>query len=145
MTHAGMINIGELARKKYGSDEVYLVGFGGYKGTVIAGDAWGAPMEEMDVPPAKKDSIEDVLHRLGTNDRYMLFDEETAEMYDKDIDHRAIGVVYHPGREKYGNYVPTVMSQRYDAFIYLDSTKALHPLHLPTTGNKMPETYPFGV
>lgn len=144
MTQAGMINIGELARKKYGDDEVYLVGFGSYKGTVIAGEEWGAPMEEMEVPPAKKNSIEETLHRLGTNDRYMLFDEETAEMYDEDIDHRAIGVVYHPGRETYANYVPTAMSQRYDAFIYLDTTKALHPLHLPA-GNKIPETYPFGV
>ncbi|HUP11898.1 MAG TPA: erythromycin esterase family protein [Niastella sp.] len=48
------------------------------------------------------------------------------------------------GREKYGNYVPTVMSLRYDAFIFLHSTKALHPLHLPAV-NKIPETYPFGV
>jgi erythromycin esterase len=144
MTHEGMINIGELGRKKYGADEVYLVGFGSYKGTVIAGNTWGAPMEEMDVPPARTDSIEDALHRLGTNDRYMLLDEETAELYDEIIDHRAIGVVYHPGREKYGNYVPTVMSQRYDAFVYIDTTKALHPLHLPA-GNKIPETYPFGV
>jgi erythromycin esterase-like protein len=144
MTHAGMINIGELARKQYGDDDVYLVGFGSYKGTVIAGDAWGAPMEEMEVPPAKPGSIEHALHQLGTHDRYMLFDEEAEAMYDEETDHRAIGVVYHPGREKYGNYVPTVMSQRYDAFIYLDSTKALHPLHLPA-GHKMPETYPFGV
>lgn len=144
MTHAGMINIGELARKQYGDDDIYLVGFGSYKGTVIAGDTWGAPMEEMEVPPAKPGSIENALHQLGTHDRYMLFDEETDAMFDKEIDHRAIGVVYHPGREKYGNYVPTVMSRRYDAFIYIDSTKALHPLQLPI-GHKMPETYPFGV
>jgi erythromycin esterase len=143
MTHAGMINIGELGRRKYG-DDVYLVGFGSYNGTVIAGDEWGAPMEEMEVPPAKNDSIEERLHRLGTNNRYMIFEEETSKLFDEEIDHRAIGVVYHPGREKYGNYVPTVMSQRYDAFIYLDATQALHPLHLPAE-NKIPETYPFGV
>ncbi|OQP54397.1 erythromycin esterase family protein [Niastella populi] len=144
MLHAGMINIGELGRKQYGDDDVYLVGFGSYEGTVIAGEAWGAPMEEMDVPPARKGSIEEELHRRGKNNRYMLFEEEIEALYDEEIDHRAIGVVYDPGREKYGNYVSTIMSQRYDAFIYLDTTKALHPLHLPT-GNTMPDTFPFGV
>jgi hypothetical protein len=29
---------------------------------------------------------------------------------------RAIGVVYNPQYEKYGNYVPTNLSSRYDAF-----------------------------
>ena len=38
----------------------------------------------------------------------------------------AIGVVYHPQQEA-GNYVPTVLTERYDAFLYLDETRALHP------------------
>ena len=59
--------------------------------------------------------------------------------------HRAIGVVYNPDHERYGNYVPSVMAERYDAFIYLDETRALHPLHLHPEGHKTPETYPFGV
>jgi erythromycin esterase-like protein len=74
----------------------------------------------------------------------MLFEEESDVLFQLKIGHRAIGVVYHPERERYGNYVPTVMSQRYDAFLYLDTTQALHALHLPA-GHKMPETYPFGV
>jgi erythromycin esterase-like protein len=57
--------------------------------------------------------------------------------------HRAIGVVYHPEREKHGNYVPTILGSRYDAFIYLDETQALHPLHLKPDGHKTPETFPF--
>jgi hypothetical protein len=36
------------------------------------------------------------------------------------------------------------MSRRYNAFIFLNETRALHALHLPS-GNEMPETYPFGV
>jgi hypothetical protein len=43
------------------------------------------------------------------------------------------------------NYVPSVLSKRYDAFIYLDQTTALHPLHLHPHDEKIPETYPFGV
>jgi len=61
--------------------------------------------------------------------------------------HRAIGVVYRPEYERYGNYVPTVLPRRYDAFLYLDSTRALHPLHevQPREEGEVPETYPWGV
>lgn len=45
---------------------------------------------------------------------------------------------------KRGNYVPSVLSRRYNAFIYLDQTQALHPLHIHA-GEEVPETYPFGV
>ena len=60
--------------------------------------------------------------------------------------HRALGVVYHPEAE-IGNYVPTVLPQRYDAFLYLDTTQALHSLHdLPARSQAdVPETYPSGV
>lgn len=58
--------------------------------------------------------------------------------------HRAIGVVYHPNRERFGNYVSSVMPRRYDAFLYLDETSALHPLHIqPRTEREPPETYPW--
>jgi len=39
MKRAGMINTGQLTRDVYGSNNVYLVGFGSYSGKVIAGDA----------------------------------------------------------------------------------------------------------
>ncbi|WP_240348390.1 erythromycin esterase family protein [Longitalea arenae] len=144
MKQEGMVNIGELGRKRYGEEEVFLVGFGSYKGTVLAGEAWGAQMEEMDVPPARPGSVEEALHLRGSNDRYMIFKEETDRLFDLRIGHRAIGVVYDPGRERFGNYVPTILNQRYDAFVYIDTTQALHALHLPE-GHQMPETYPFGV
>ena len=63
---------------------------------------------------------------------------------DVHIGHRAIGVVYNPRFEQYGNYVPSKMPQRYDAFIYFDETRALHPLDVRADTHKMPETYPFG-
>jgi erythromycin esterase-like protein len=43
------------------------------------------------------------------------------------VGHRAIGVVYHPHNE-YGNYVPSDMGARYDAFIHVDESHALKPL-----------------
>ena len=39
MAEAGMVNIGQLAREQYGENNVYLAGFGSFKGTVIAGEA----------------------------------------------------------------------------------------------------------
>ena len=64
---------------------------------------------------------------------------------DARIGHRAIGVVYRPQFERYGNYVPSVLPNRYDAFIFIHQTKALHPLHITPKGHQMPETYPFGM
>jgi hypothetical protein len=60
--------------------------------------------------------------------------------------HRAIGVVYHPEREAYGNYVPTVLPYRYDAMLYIDRSHALSPLHMePTPEHEVPETFPSGM
>lgn len=144
MKRAGMVNIGQLAREQYGINKVYLVGFGSYQGSVIAGEEWGAPMKVMHVPEAREGSVEHVLHHKGTQDRYFLFNtEDIREQYEGSIRHRAIGVVYNPDRERYGNYVPSVMASRYDAFIYLDKTSAIHPLHLKPHSEKMPDTYPF--
>ena len=145
MKRAGMINIGQLAREQYGINDVYLVGFGSYTGTVIAGEEWGASMREVEVPPAREGSIEHQLHRESTKSRYLLFNtEDVQESYDRAIKHRAIGVVYNPENEKYGNYVSSTMSKRYDAFIYLDQTTALHPFGFRGKGEKMPDLYPFG-
>ena len=141
MSRAGMVNIGQLAREEWGEENVYLAGFSSYAGTVIAGEEWGATMEEMEVPEAKKGSIESILHEKNT-DGYILFSNENEDLYYNPIPHRAIGVVYDPATEKYGNYVPSVLAQRYNALIFIDETTALHPLHLHPDRKKLPETFP---
>ncbi|MCE3199616.1 erythromycin esterase family protein [Paenibacillus sonchi] len=128
MEQEQMVNVGQLLREKYGS-AVYAVGFGTYRGTVIAGRAWGAPPEIMQVPPAIKNSWEELLHRDGAGDKLLLFGREETVLNQKTIGHRAIGVVYHPERER-GNYVPSILPKRYDAFIYLDHTRALAPVEI---------------
>lgn len=58
---------------------------------------------------------------------------------------RAIGVVYNPRYERYGNYVPTILSLRYDALLFIDNTNALYPLHIKQTEDRdLPETFPSG-
>jgi erythromycin esterase len=145
MRNEGMHNVGQLVREQHNDGkEVYIVGFASFKGSVIAGRIWGGKMEEMNVPPAIKGSIEEVLHTESANDKLILFDSDRLrKKFDKYMGHRAIGVVYHPERER-GNYVPTLLASRYDALVYLDQTEALHPLHLKPAGNQTPETYPFG-
>lgn len=144
MKKAGMINTGQLIREQQGEIDTVIVGFGSYKGTVIAGKNWGAPMQVMEVPPAKNGSIEAVLHGESADNKLLIFDRHNKkERFGKQMQHRAIGVVYDPAHEQYRNYVPTILNARYDAFIYIDETKALHPLHLYPDLSKTPGTYPF--
>lgn len=44
-----------------------------------------------------------------------------------------------------GNYVPSVLGDRYDAFVWIDQTRALRPLHPLRIDTREPETYPSGV
>jgi len=148
MAGDGMVNVGQLVREEHAEGEVVLVGFGSFRGSVIAGAEWEAPMQRMAVPAARPGSWEDVLHRAGPTDRLLLFDpRRDEEILSEERGHRAIGVVYHPEIEHYGNYVPTMLPRRYDAFLYLDQTRALHPLHGIKVHEKgeVPETFPSGV
>ncbi|WP_338472967.1 erythromycin esterase family protein [Niallia sp. XMNu-256] len=128
MANEGMVNVGQLTREKYGDDEIYAIGFGTYQGTVIAAKKWGDPPEVMPVPKGKAESWEEALHHTGLGDQYVIFTEENRGAFQDTIGHRAIGVVYHPDYEQYGNYVPSRLSERYNAFIHVDKTKALSPL-----------------
>jgi len=145
MIQEGMYNIGELARLKYKQD-VVLVGMGSYQGRVMAGKKWGAPMQNMVVPGAIKGSWEYLLHKADHLNKLLIMDDFHQDVFmENHIGHRAIGVVYNAEYEKYGNYVPSILPLRYDAFIFHDQTTALHPLHIQPHGNQIPETFPFGV
>lgn len=143
MIKSGDINLGQLVREQKGEEDVVLVGFGSYSGTVIAGSSWGAPMEIKTVPSARPGSVETMLHSGSAEDQLLLFNRNNNNGFNHNMPHRAIGVVYNPEHERYGNYVPTLLSLRYDAFIYIDKSNALHPLHLNPDGHKVPETFPF--
>jgi erythromycin esterase-like protein len=144
MEARGRLNVGQLVREREGGSDVALVGTGSHRGSVVAADSWGARLEEMTVPPAQEGSYEHVFQRAGGRDR-LLVTEDLADdsPLARPRGHRAIGVVYHPAREA-GNYVPTVMPDRYDAFVYLDETDALHPLDVHLNREAVPDLYPWG-
>ena len=147
MADRGLLNVGQLVREQHAPEEVVLVGFGSYEGSVIAGRAWGAPMQEMEVPPATENSVEEILHSISPDNKLLIFNEQSPaveEQFRGWLGHRAIGVVYNPEAER-GNYVPTKLTSRYDAFLYIDRTKALHPLRMKPDGHLTPDLFPFGI
>jgi len=154
MTRHGMVNVGQLARQRYGERPserlgVCLVGFGTHRGTVIAGREWGAPMERMRLPAARAESWEDLVHRAVGGDALFVFDGSAdggVPGLNRPVDHRAVGVIYDPEAERWGNYVPTILPRRYDAFVFIDETHAVDALHMPVAvSGEVPETFPTGM
>ncbi|MNL25613.1 Erythromycin esterase [compost metagenome] len=142
---SGHLNVGQLVRERHGA-EAFAVGFGTYRGTVTAARAWDAPPEFMPVPPAREDSIEAIFHQAGLPAFYLGLRDLArggAWLYETRPE-RAIGVVYHPSQERFGNYVPSRLAERYDAYVFHDETLAVEPLDL---GPEPPglETYPSGL
>jgi erythromycin esterase-like protein len=149
MARAGMFNVGQFVRQGHEADDVVLVGFGTHRGTVIAGEEWGAPMRRMRVPPARDGSFEDALHVSDAGDMLLLFngsDDGGIAGLDEPIGHRAIGVVYDPRNEHWGNYVPTIVPRRYDVFIHIEESAGVDAFHMPVlVDGEPPETYPSGM
>jgi erythromycin esterase-like protein len=148
MVEQGQVNIGGLAREKWGEEAVSLVGFGTHRGSVIAARAWDGPAAVMRVPPGMEGSYEGVFQEVsrsfGLPSFFLLLRGLAAGPLHATRGHRAIGVVYHPTFERPGNYVPTDLGHRYDAFVFLEETRALEPLHQDFRREEIPETWPQG-
>jgi erythromycin esterase len=154
MVGAKMVKIGQLVREHATPRKTLLLGFRTYSGTVIAAREWGESMQRMQVPPAVNGSWDRVIHNMTNDPNVLLIFRKDAEeadkllaeqIRDKKRGQRAIGVVYNPEYEKFGNYVPTILDKRYDAFLHIGKTHALHPLHMPQIEDTdLPETFPTG-
>lgn len=94
------------------------VGFSTYEGTVIASHQWGGETTEMPVPPARPGTWDSVLHssarKVGADNLALVFTKEHQDgtLGSTNKGQRAIGVVYNPAFERWGNYVSTLMAQR---------------------------------
>jgi erythromycin esterase len=155
MASAGMVNVGQLVREAHSEEGVVAVGFGSYRGRVVASDRWGGSTQVMQTPPARRGSAEDLMHSAlaGTSSALFIFNggsganaesgaTKGSDWAGQSLEHRAIGVVYDPGAERWGNYVPSVLGRRYDAFMYFEETRALDPLQgVHAHGGEM-ETWP---
>jgi erythromycin esterase-like protein len=144
MSSRGELNLGQLARQRW-PDEVALVGFTTYTGTVTAASAWDAPAERKRVRPALPGSFEALFHDLGTP-RFVLdlSSGGGAQALAEPRLERAIGVIYRPETERSSHYFLAHMAGQFDAVVHIDETRAVEPLER-TAGweaGEPPETYP---
>lgn len=126
----GYINLGQLARENFG-DQVFLLGFGTDRGTVTAATAWGGPPEVKEIPPAMAGTYEDVLHQLNLPRLLVslkdLRGKPAASLFERRHE-RAIGVVYNPENELFGNYFRADLIDQFDAYVFVDRTSAVKPI-----------------
>lgn len=129
MADEGEVNLGQLARERYGDSAVVLVGFTTYTGTVIAAHDWGGRGERREVRPSLPGSYGAVFHETGIP--AFLLPVRGAGL-EEPFRHRrlqrAIGVVYLPGSERVSHYFHAHLPTQFDAVIHLDQTRAVEPL-----------------
>jgi erythromycin esterase-like protein len=149
MGEQGEWNVGELMRKRW-PDEVFLLGFTTYDGTVRAASEWDEPDHVKQVRPGLDGSWEALFHDVGPS-RFLLMpsqDDALRERLDRPLLERAIGVIYLPETERRSHYFTARLGVQFDGVIHIDRTRALEPLaEAPGTsaGAEVPETYPVGV
>ena len=142
----GELNVGQLARQRYGGDTA-LIGFTTFSGRVTAASDWGGPAERKHVLPARPDSHEALLHGVGLPQFWVATANVPAyEVLSQPRLERAIGVIYRPESELQSHYFKAHLAQQFDAVIHMDHTRALEPLDRTPLWDRgePPETFPTG-
>lgn len=130
--NTGLSNLGEMARQRFGHDQVFILGSAGYEGTVLAAREWYQPPQEMVVPPAAPGSVESMLYSGGWDNPLLLFeDQEQRDQWSIDLLHRGIGVAYTPEAEMPSYYLTAKIGVRYDALVFWRKTRALRQMMAP--------------
>ena len=154
MSRRREINLGQLARERYGEDTVRLIGFSTHTGTVTAAHDWDEPGLQRRVRASLPESYERLLHEaaerretpralLRLRDR----DDDATRLLHRPRIQRAIGVIYRPETERLSHYYDVVLPRQFDALIHIDETSALRALD-PDDGwhnAEPPEAYPSGL
>jgi erythromycin esterase-like protein len=144
MSGHGEESVGQLARERWG-EEVRIVGFTTYTGTVAAAATWDAPAARVRLRPALPESVEDLMHSLE-QPRFMLDlgrGEASRALRSSRLE-RAIGVIFRPESELASHYFQAHLAGQFDVVIHIDETRAVEPLER-TAGwgaGDPPETYP---
>lgn len=147
MAERGEINLGQLARERFGED-VFLLGFTTHSGEVTAASAWDQPAERKIMRPAQRESFEALFHDTQLP-AFMLpmHDPIIQPILDRPRLERAIGVIYRPETELVSHYFRCRISAQFDAVIHIDRTKAILPFERTAgwAAGEVPETYPYAV
>lgn len=144
----GQLTLGQLVRERH-DDQVRLIGFSTYSGTVTAASEWGGTAERKVVRPALRGSIEDLFHTTGKPDFFapMPTTSSGTDPLEAVRLGRAIGVIYQPATERQSHYFHVRPADQFDAIIHIDKTCALEPLEVTSLwiAGQTPETYPSGL
>jgi len=147
MSARGELNVGQLARQRYG-DQCLLVGFTTFAGEVTAATDWGGDAERKRVRPALAASHEALLHTVPTPSFWLSTHEQAVHdaLRGPRLE-RAIGVIYRPDTERQSHYFDAVLASQFDAVIHWDETHALEPLERSARWDRgePPETFPSGI
>jgi len=147
MGFRGELNVGQLARQRYGGDAA-LIGFTTFDGWVTAANDWGAPNERKRVRPARPDSHEALLHAVHLPQFWVsTSDLPVHDALSQPRLERAIGVIYRPETELQSHYFEAHLAQQFDAVIHMDHTRALEPLERTALWDcgEPAETFPSGL
>jgi len=148
--HRGELNIGQLAKQRFG-DEARLIGFGTHQGTVAAADDWDGPMKVKQVRPSLPESYERLSHDSGMG-RFLLDlrdgeNRAVAARLEEPMLERFMGVIYRPETERWSHYSQAILPRQFDAWVWFDETEAVTPLPGEVRPGKesADETWPFGL
>jgi erythromycin esterase-like protein len=117
------------------------------RGEVAAADNWDEPMQIKQVRPSRPDSWEQMFLRTGIaasltswRDNAQLRQTLATPRLE-----RAIGVIYRPATERQSHYFQAILSEQFDALIWLEQTRAVTPIGPQQIDDEIvPDTYPFG-
>jgi erythromycin esterase-like protein len=129
MGDGGELNVGQLARQRYG-DAALLAGFFTYTGSVYAARQWGAPGAVRAVTPALGGSFSALFHATGVPNFALVLrgGGAAADVLARPRLQRAIGVVYRPETERQSHYFSARLGRQFDAVVFFDRTGAVAPL-----------------
>jgi erythromycin esterase-like protein len=149
MGEHGQLNLGQLVRERYGTNDSFLLGFTTHTGTVTAASDWDSPAETKAVSPSHLDSYERLFHSTGLGNFFVTLRNNSplSDLLGARRLERAIGVVYLPESERLSHYFHAKLSRQFDAVIHIDETHAVRPLERAVEEHPgdVPETYPSGI
>lgn len=147
MAERGEINVGQLAREKYG-DQALLIGFSTAMGEVIAAADWDGPAINQRISPPLPGSHEALFQAVPQDD--FLLDLRSAGALREGLSQsrlqRAIGVIYQPQNERQSHYYHARLAEQFDFVLHYQRTHALHPINRHSKASStLAETWPSGL
>jgi erythromycin esterase-like protein/predicted phosphoribosyltransferase len=148
MGEHGELNVGQLARQRFGAD-VVSVGFTTHTGTVTAATEWDGPAHRRHVRPSLAASYERLFHESRLE--WFLLPLRTNLDLASALAHprleRAIGVLYLPETERRSHYFHARLPDQFDYVIHIDETRAVEPLERTAAWDvgEFAETFPSGL